>query len=72
MITLGDLALLVLRLARSTPLLRHGLVLVKNRLLRERRLGWNEVGALQLQQQEGAKVSRGNKLREDRHHDKSK
>jgi hypothetical protein len=47
-IALGDLALLVLRFARSAPLLRCGLVLVENRLLRERRLGRYKVGALQL------------------------
>jgi hypothetical protein len=41
------------------PLLHRDLVLVENRLLRERRLGRNEVGALQLQQQEGVKGSRG-------------
>jgi hypothetical protein len=57
-IALGDLALLVLRLARGAPLLHHSLVPVKNRLLRERRLGRDEVGALQLQRQEGVKVSR--------------
>jgi hypothetical protein len=33
-ITLGDLVFLVLRLARSVPLLRRGLVPVENRLLR--------------------------------------
>jgi hypothetical protein len=49
----------VLRLARGTPFLRCGLVAVKNHLLRERCLGRNEVGALQLQWQEGVKVSRG-------------
>jgi hypothetical protein len=58
MIALGDLALLVLCLARNAPLLRRSLVLVKNRLLRERRLSWNKVGALQLQRQEEAGVSR--------------
>jgi hypothetical protein len=58
-ITLGDLELLVLRLACSAPLLHRSLILVKNRLLRERRLGRNKVSALQLQRQEGAKVTRG-------------
>jgi hypothetical protein len=58
-VALGDLALLVLRLARGAPFLRRGLVAVKNHLLRERCLGRNEVGALQLQWQEGVKVSRG-------------
>jgi hypothetical protein len=41
------------------PLLHCGLVLVKNCLLRERCLGRNAVGVLQLQRQEGSKVSRG-------------
>jgi hypothetical protein len=50
---LGDLALLVLRLACSAPLLRCSLFLVKNLLLWERRLGRHKVGALQLQRQEG-------------------
>jgi hypothetical protein len=48
MIALDDLVLLVLRLARSVPLLRHGLLLVENRLLRERHLGRDKVGTLQL------------------------
>jgi hypothetical protein len=52
-ITLGDLAFLMLRLTRGTPLLRHGLVLVEDRLLRERRLGG---GAFQLPQQGRTKV----------------
>jgi hypothetical protein len=34
----------VLRLARSVPLLRRNLFLVKNRLLRETRLSQDEVG----------------------------
>jgi hypothetical protein len=41
---------------RSAPLLRRSLVLVEDRLLRERRLGQNEVGAFQLPQQERTKV----------------
>jgi hypothetical protein len=56
-ITLGDLALLVLRLACSAPLLHRGLVLVEDRLLWEGRLGRNEVGAFQLQQQEHTKIN---------------
>jgi hypothetical protein len=36
--------------------LRHRLILVEDRLLRERRLGRNKVGAFQLQQQERTKV----------------
>jgi hypothetical protein len=48
-IALGDLALLVLRLARRTPPLYGRFVLVEDRLLRERRLGWNEVRTPQLQ-----------------------
>jgi hypothetical protein len=46
-ITLGDLALLVLCLACSAPLLHRGLLLVENCLLRDRRLGRDKVGALQ-------------------------
>jgi hypothetical protein len=48
MITLGDLAFLVLRITRSTPFLHRSLLLVENRLLWERRLGQDKVGALQL------------------------
>jgi hypothetical protein len=48
-IALGDLAFLVLRFARGMTLLCCGLVSVENRLLRERRIGRDEVGALQLQ-----------------------
>jgi hypothetical protein len=55
-IALGDPAFLVLRLTRSTPLLRCGLVLVEDRLLLERRLGQHEVGAFQLPQQGRTKV----------------
>jgi hypothetical protein len=55
-VVLGDLAFLVLRLARSAPLLHHGLVLVEDRLLRERRLGWDEAGTFQLPQQGYTKV----------------
>jgi hypothetical protein len=47
-VTLGDLAFLVLRLTRSAPLLRRGLLLVENCLLRERRFGRDKVGTLQL------------------------
>jgi hypothetical protein len=46
---LGHLAFFVLRLECSAPPFRRGLVPVENRLLRERRLGWNKVGTLQLQ-----------------------
>jgi hypothetical protein len=53
---LGDLAFLMLRLTRSTPLLRRGLVLVEDRLLWERCLGRDEVGAFQLPQQGRTKV----------------
>jgi hypothetical protein len=49
LIALGDLAFLVLRFARGMTLLCCGLVSVENRLLRERRIGRDEVGALQLQ-----------------------
>jgi hypothetical protein len=59
LIALGDLAFFVLRLACGAPPLRRGFVPVENRLLRERRLGRNKVGTLQLQLQEGVKVSRG-------------
>jgi hypothetical protein len=55
-IVLGDLALLMLHLTRSAPLLHRGLVLVEDCFLRERRLGRNEVGAFQLPQQERTKV----------------
>jgi hypothetical protein len=55
-IALGDIAFLMLRLTRSAPLLRHSLVLVEDRLLRERRLGRNEVGAFQLLQQKRTNV----------------
>jgi hypothetical protein len=54
-IALGDLAFFVLRLARGVLPLRHRVVPVEYRLLRERRLGRNEVGTLQLQRQEGRK-----------------
>jgi hypothetical protein len=56
---LGDLALLVLRLARSAPFLRRSLFLVEDRFLRERRLGQDEVGAFQLQKQEHPKINLG-------------
>jgi hypothetical protein len=55
-IVLGDLTLLRLRLTRSAPLLYHSLVLVEDRLLWERHLDQNEVGAFQLPQQERTKV----------------
>jgi hypothetical protein len=55
-ITLGDLVFLMLRLTRSAPLLRRRLILVEDRLLRERRLGRNKVGTFQLEQQERNKV----------------
>jgi hypothetical protein len=55
-IALGDLAFLMLHLTGSVPPLRRSLVLVEDRLLRERRLGWDKVGALQLPQQERTKV----------------
>jgi hypothetical protein len=55
-ISLGDLAFLMLRLTRSAPLLRRSLVLVEDRLLRERRHGRDKVGAFQLLQQERTKV----------------
>jgi hypothetical protein len=45
-ISLGDLAFLVLCLARSTLLLRRGLVPIENCLLRERRFDRDEVGTL--------------------------
>jgi hypothetical protein len=48
-IVLGDLALFVLRLACSAPPLLGRLVPVEDRLLRERHVGRNEVGTLQLQ-----------------------
>jgi hypothetical protein len=46
----------MLRLTRSTPPLHRSLVLVEHRLLWERLLGRNEVGAFQLPQQEHTKV----------------
>jgi hypothetical protein len=46
-IALDDLSLFVLRLACSTPPLR-GFFVVEDRLLRERRLGWNKVRTPQL------------------------
>jgi hypothetical protein len=55
-IALGDLAFLMLRLTRSTPFLCCSLVLVEDRLLRERRLGRDKVGVFQLPQQERTKV----------------
>jgi hypothetical protein len=55
-ITLGDLAFLMLRLTRSVPPLRRRLILVEDRLFQERCLGRNKVGAFQLQQQECTKV----------------
>jgi hypothetical protein len=55
-IALGDLAFLMTRLTRNAHLFHHSLVLVKNRLLRERHLGRDEVGAFQLPQQEHTKV----------------
>jgi hypothetical protein len=57
-IALGDLALFVLCLARSTLALHGHFVLVEDRLLRERRLGRNEVRTPQLQQQEHRGVNR--------------
>jgi hypothetical protein len=56
-VALGDLAFLVLRLVCSAPLLRCGLVLVEDRLLRERRLGRDEMGAFQLQRQGPTKIN---------------
>jgi hypothetical protein len=56
-IALGDLVFLVLRLAREVPPLRRRLVPVEYRLLWERHRDRNKVGALQLQRQEGIKVS---------------
>jgi hypothetical protein len=47
----------VLRLARSVPFLRRGLFLVKDRLLREKRLGRDEVGTFQLQRQKHPKIN---------------
>jgi hypothetical protein len=47
-IALSDLALFVLCLACSTPLLHRGLLLVEDFLLRERCLGRDKVGTLQL------------------------
>jgi hypothetical protein len=61
-IALGDLALFVLLLTRSMPPLRGLLVSVEDHLLRERRLGRNEVGALQLQRYEGGGVSSSRRL----------
>jgi hypothetical protein len=58
-ITLGYLAFLVMRLASGALFLYRCLVPVENRLLQERRLGRNKVGALQLQRQESVKISRG-------------
>jgi hypothetical protein len=46
----------MLRFTRNVPLLCRSLVLVEDRLLRERRLGRIEVGAFQLPQQERTKV----------------
>jgi hypothetical protein len=46
----------MLRLTRGAPLLCRGLVLVEDRLLRERSLGRDKVGAFQLPQQEHTKV----------------
>jgi hypothetical protein len=55
-IALGDLAFLMLRLTRRAPLLCRRLILVEDRLLRERRLGRNNVGTFQLQPQERTEV----------------
>jgi hypothetical protein len=55
-IALGDLAFLMLRLTRSVPLLCRRLILVEDRLLRERRLGRNKVDAFQLQRQDHIEV----------------
>jgi hypothetical protein len=46
----------MLRFTRSAPFLRRSLVLVEDRLLRERCLGRDKVGAFQLPQQECTKV----------------
>jgi hypothetical protein len=46
-IALGDQTFLMLRHTRNAPPLRRRLILVEDRLLRERRLGWNKVGTLQ-------------------------
>jgi hypothetical protein len=48
LITLGNLSLLVLRFARSTPPLCDRLVPVEDRLLWERRLGRHKICTLQL------------------------
>jgi hypothetical protein len=56
-IALGDLSLLVLRLARSTPPLCGRLVPVEDRLLRERRLGRNKVRAPQLSKQRAKELA---------------
>jgi hypothetical protein len=56
-VALGDLAFLVLLLAHNAPLLRHGLVLIEDRHLRERHLGRDEMGAFQLQQQGPTKIN---------------
>jgi hypothetical protein len=55
-IALGDLVFLMLRLTRSAPPLCCCLILVEDRLLQDRRLGRNKVGAIQLQQQDRTKV----------------
>jgi hypothetical protein len=52
LITLNDLALFVLCLARGTPPLCGRFILVGDRLLRERRLGRIELRTPQLQRQE--------------------
>jgi hypothetical protein len=57
-VAFGDLAFFVPRLARSTLLLRGCIVPVEDRFLRERRLGRNEVGTPQLQQQEDGGINR--------------
>jgi hypothetical protein len=70
LIALGDLSLLVLCLAPSTPPFCGRLVSVEDRLLRERRLGRNEVRAPQLRKQRVRKSANIEDPREDQHHDK--
>jgi hypothetical protein len=69
-IALGNNSLLMLCLARSTPLLRGRLVTVEDRLLRERCLGWHEVHAPQLRKQRAGESANVEGPREDQHHDK--
>jgi hypothetical protein len=71
-IALGDLAFLVLRLARGAPLLCYGLVPVKNRILRERRAAGTRWAHFNYNGKKARRSAEEDELPEDLHYDKSK